>query len=1187
MNFPIVPEYRDDIMHVNPDNEVRGEPFKMAAGVFSRIVIPLKSPFFVKSLRVYNGNREPLTLETDDRKGDYRIYKIMAGLTELTAAPVACMVEFTNQDITSGFFDYDVVGEFSLFDAALMAMIIDSGKDDRPVWWEYLRGKPPAFRPKLHGMSLIYDIVAFKDTISLLDSILAYMDANSRTIAEIKIDHYVLLLKHYLAVYSTELLNNLNRHMGSYNSHGFNKVQSGLSLVDNFATARGNDLLKPHSNMHLTPNGLKTIINSIGFNANELLENGKIAISQFGNSNFIPPSLDGSFEGLGGKIETAGITMENDGSIALLWNRMDGRIDGLYYSVVENPYSNLKLTYTSYRYTHQRLVADDINPDVIANGTGKDVIMVGDTRKQRYYIGVTNGTLDPSKHVYSEINLDAMKVALGNQNANLGSSFGSMNIFLTGDWIYITLATHILDGSVDANNPSLDLRYRYFYRVPVASVRAQINVTAEAVRLTYTDGDGASFANATHWCWGGSEVAYRDPISLQWLFNRYYFKFKVPMITSGYYRSQHSYVEPIPDKPGKFILKMTSAFYILDVNGVGTPTMNFVIDMTYEFDPNTGVMVLLSKTPNAEVLDPQAPPDLNATLFLLNYLDSNQGSVVLDDGSIIAGGGSYQSFPRNVVVMRTSNFRTRYDILRRNWNTEMGLIIQANNIVETLVSPLKSSIMPKSMLLGNGGDAYVAATGENINLSKVYYRQSAGKLAPRANVDNLFYNNVVSRPLSNAVWEVNALPYVGGAYVTTPSAQLDSYGTDLGEFTFCMGCQKQFLNLTGLPGDWPVGSNPEDIMLKTRHANRVEADGTLTFTNNGSILYPAAIVDLLKREVDDVAKMLACPKTFVAVCDPSAGPLTEKYGWLPVLVMINWAEVGTLNRRGTLLSIQPTYSVSGNDRTVTGYTVLDKKHVTWANTAYRLTPTSWDATLGGYTTGTRHGAMRCGFYVNGTSLIGFLDSGVQAVGVGDSLQTFARFNFNRTTQRWADASTILGITGQGGSANHTVVTPDNGVILLLPWSSSTGGAGSLYNGGVNNPLLASVYPEVGWTIFAQAAIKATFQGKSYTIPAGTLDLRDVSTSPGNKTFYIYALLRDGIPQYEVAEDKRLETPFRLWVGKVVTGASQILTIERFNVFVLNGNRVSEIKRGNCIPASSGLANSEGQLPWLRNDELLP
>ena len=145
----------------------------------------------------------------------------------------------------------------------------------------------------------------------------------------------------------------------------------------------------------------------------------------------------------------------------------------------------------------------------------------------------------------------------------------------------------------------------------------------------------------------------------------------------------------------------------------------------------------------------------------------------------------------------------------------------------------------------------------------------------------------------------------------------------------------------------------------------------------------------------------------------------------------------------------------------------------------------------------------------------------------------------------------------------------------------------MFQGATKTVLLGSVYPEVGWTIFFKSEIKAAFNGQPYTLPPGAIDLRDIDPSPANKTFYIYAVLVNGVPTYQISQDKRLESPFQLWVGKVITNNLQILTIERFNVFTVNGNRVSEIKRGNAIPASSGLANTEGQFPWLRSDELLP
>jgi hypothetical protein len=190
---------------------------------------------------------------------------------------------------------------------------------------------------------------------------------------------------------------------------------------------------------------------------------------------------------------------------------------------------------------------------------------------------------------------------------------------------------------------------------------------------------------------------------------------------------------------------------------------------------------------------------------------------------------------------------------------------------------------------------------------------------------------------------------------------------------------------------------------------------------------------------------------------------------------------------------------------------------------------------------------------------------------------------NRSTKRWTS------VDEEGTSTGTPIlcITPDNGISRAHPWNFSTGAAGTIQNGPVNNALVGSVYPETGWIIFFKTDINVVFNGQPAVLPAGTVDLRDIDTSPQNKTFYIYALMRDGVAQYEVTTQKRLESAYQLWVATVKTNASQILTIDRYNVLAMNGHRVSEVKRGNSIPATSGLVNEEGQIPWFYQSEILP
>jgi len=1198
MQTPIVREFRDDILNKNPENQVRQEPFKLEVtpGPEGYVIVPRHSPFFINSLKLYFKNGQEMTDE------HWEIYRIMPGLTNLAAQGVACMIRLKDPSITEGLIDYDVVGEFTLFDTSMMSLVIGSVEDDRPIDWNNLHGKPIVFPPKLHPHSLLWDIVAFQDTIDFLNLLSDFSNSRGVPIVQIKIERYFANFNKYLAMYRKQLQQFIDDHINAYNSHGAKASQVNLGNVDNYATAQTMpELLSGRSDLHLTVQGLKTILELTSFDSDEFLAKDTLPLSQFGNTNFIPPSIDGSFEGLGGQLETAGITMESDGSIVFLENRFDGRVDGLYYSVMQNPFAAdletaLTRSFSAYRYTHQRIESDNARVNRICQGSGDECILIMDNQKNYWYIGLTNGSLDPAKHVLSRIDMSALLADIP-AGAELKYYTRFMNVFLMGNWIYIAFAISPSSGPLvsDAGNIG-DIRHRSLWKVPKASVAAQVPVTAVRQNLTFVDGDGVQRNNEPFWrvCTPVNDPNYPQGYPY---FIKYYHTYVqrhnpaagIDFQTAGFYRSQQTFVTPHPSKANTCIIKFLGAHWTRYISPGLTTAYQDMIEMTYEINADTGVMTLLHQTPRLTLDFTNLPPMDPANMNHMLYSYDAQGAAVLQDGTVISSYAVYQSFPRGIFLYRPRNFKTRGDVISRRWRDQLGTVETIGIQFEAVVSPIKSGVRGRAYMLGNGGDFYVAGYGDPGNRQKFYYRASPGKLAQRSDVTNIFYNDVRCRALSNKVTEVRNHPQTGGAYVTVPSAQLDSYGIDVGDNTFCVGIQKRWLQLDGNSPEWTDPAEDEAIKLVANHTTRIAADGLMEIVPNATITYPAAIVELLKREVDDVAGMLASPKVIVSISDPT-GRLTDKFGWLPVLVHVTWAKPGTTQRRQTFMSITPTYSGTTN-KTVTGFTVLDKIHASYTGYAAGLTPTTWDATPVGSENTTSHGPMRTGYYVNGNEIRGFFDSGILASASGDGCVVAAEFYYpNKGTRRWALPDTYLTITGNSGSGNHRAVAPDLGVVVAIPHASAAGGAATIFRRADNTgytAMLGNVYPEIGWVIFFKEPIKVVFNGKGYTLPNGTIDLRDLDPNPSNKTFYIYAVLNDGVPSYEITTEKRLESPFQVWVGTAVTNNLQILTIERFNVFTINGSRISEIKRGNSIPASSGLVNVEGQIPWLRSNEMLP
>lgn len=1201
MNFPIVREYQDDLLNNNLDNEKRGEPFSVVPGVWSRVIVPRHSPFFVDSLKLYFPNGQPM-----EKDVHYRMYKLMSGLTALTAQKVGCMIELLDVNITDGLIDYDVVGEFSLFDTTMLNLINNAVNDDRPVYWENLRNKPVVFPPKLHTHSVLTDIVAWKDLIEVLDLMVYACQKAGKPLIQIKIEHYFTVYNHYLKVYGDMLKKFLADHKGAYDSHGLTKLQVNLPLVDNFKTAVGSQALENRDDLHLTVSGMKTILDEFGFNTNDYMKDGSLPVATFGNTNFIPPSIDGSFEGLGGQLETAGISMESDGSIVFLWNRFDGRTDGLYYSVIKTPNApalsdKLNMSFSAYRYTHQRIEADNARVNRIAQGSGDECILLCDTRKKFWYVGSTHGSLDPAKHVLSRVDMTPLLADLP-AGADIVYYMRYMNVFLMGNWIFISLGHNPAFGADNTDNGNTgDIRYRSLWRVPLASVEAQLPVTPARLNLTFVDGDGVQWTNAPKWriCTPVNDPNYPQGYPF---FTKYYWNFAQrqgidgDMQTTGLYRSQQTFVAPHPTKPGIYVIKFLGGFWARFVTAGVNNAFQSPLEMTYEINPNTGVMTLLHQTPKGNgTIDlskpvPQDPANMSHMVFAYDA----QGATVLDDGTIVSSYSVYQSFPRGSFLYRPRDVKTKYAAISRLWSTDLGAVQDIGIQFENIISPIKSGVRARGFMLGNGSDFYVANTGKGDNSQLLYNRSAPGKIISRSDVSNLLISDVRSRPLSNAVTVVKGDPRVGGACVTVPSAQLDSFGTDVGENSFCVGVQRDILTLQGMPAEWPVASEGQGVMLVANHTTRINTEGLMEVVPTATIYYPAAIVNQLKLEVDEPGLINSSPKPVVTICDPT-GRLTDRYGWLPVLVHVSWGKPGTPDRHQTLLSIQPTYS-GGINKTVTGFTVLDKIHAIGENYAATLTATDWNVFMQGLENTTSHGPMRCGYHVNGNEIRGYFDSGATASGVGDAVQAMAEFYIpNKTTKRWANPGvtngTFISMYGNSGSGGHRCVAPDLGVVVAIPHNTSAGGAATIFQKSDGSagykPILGSVYPEVGWVIFFKEPIQVVFNGKAYALPNGTVDLRDIDPAPANKTFYIYAILKDGSPIYEIAQEKRLESPWQLWVGTVVTNNLQILTIERFNVFTLNGQRISELKRGSSIPASSGLTNTEGQLPWLRSDELLP
>lgn len=1191
MHFPIVKEYRTDLKGTLPDNEVPGEHFYLAPETKARVVVPVKSPFFVNSLRVTSMNGEPMILDQD-----YRIFQIMAGLTEKCEQEVSCMIEIINPLVTDGLMYYDVVGEFSLFDRSFMNLIIAAVNDDRPVHWDNLHNKPVWFRPKWHTHSILYDIVAFKDVLSLVNNLLAYLKINGRHLISVRMDHVLNLVENYISVFSNMLTEYLNNHEGAYDAHGLTAAQVQLEKVDNFATADEITVLQPRTDLHVTPAGLGSIIENYGFVPENFLLSKELPISQYGNTNFIPPGIDGSYEGLGSRSEAAGICLEGDGSVVFIGNRMDGRVNALYYSVISNYQSpSPTMEFSGFRYNHPKFIADGTTVDVIAQGSGKDLILVGDSIKNRFYIGVTNGTFNPAKHVYCRIDLSQLMAAVtSDPTKKLGDFFKWVSIVKIGDWAYIVFSH--TDGSRDSMEGEKwgnSVTYKYFYRVSISAIRQLNDLTPARVNVTYTDMDGVRWNNASVWRWGTRQTMItpeQQLVTTKFIFN--FNPFDDRQARADY--NQITLAAENPDAPGTYALKFMSYYYAANSDsGKGQYAQ---LEIVYDFNPNTNTMNIIAKSPQPDVnWYSSAPPfdGLQGAWAAFTTANGRATCEVLDDGFVIGSATyTYTSFPQASKIARAAGIFSRYSMISKIWVKNLLTAHGGNPLqpVDFAPPPVESNVNPRPPFPFPNGEAYIATTKENSAVLGTYWKPVTGKYEARPGISNIFIPNVIGRPLSSSIKKLNVSPSQGAATVSMPLAQMNARGIEVGGSAFCTGVQRKYYDRAKIGTAWGDSGGQDDVLLIDTHNIRSDANGTMSLVPMKEILYPASIVARLKDEVEFKDAMNVCPKVFVTITDPS-GYLTGTFGWLPTIVMVTYGETNEFTRHTTLLTIAPVYNTGNPSRwVVTDYEVLDFVHLALPQRATLLTANSWDAWVTGQNID-RDGSfgqapMRTLFYKDGNKLEIFMDPAIQCDVLQDVCGTFGGITYDdvsKEEKKWTNG--YIGVT----QVNQVpkCVTPDNGISDTYTYPSSTGGAAIIADGKVNKPMLASVYPEIGFTLYIKSDQYVVFKGQQYFMARGFLDLRNYDSSPSNKTFYIYAALRNGAAVYEITTAKRYETPEMVWVGTAVTNATQIVTVDRFNVLTMDGHRVSEVKRGNSIPASSGLTNEEGQIPWLRSGEMLP
>lgn len=1166
MNYPIIPSLPFDLNQEFETNKIPNELYVL--GEEQNVIVPRYAPFFIDSLKIRDDKGQPLVKDTD-----YRIFRMMGRLTSLCANGVSCLIEILNPNLKRIYLEYHATGYSSLFDRSMIELINNAANDQRLIKWPNIHNKPVVFRPKFHTHSLIYDTIMYQDTMDLINLWADSLNSASDDYSAVALTTQTNLVRRYIERNSLFVLSALARHKAQANEHGLTKAQIGKDKVDNIVTASLSNAVKGVPNQRLTPAALDQIINRYGNNDSAFLKANVLPISFYGNTSFIPPAIGGSFEGLGSKDEAAAICMESDGNISYLSNHFDGRVDGLYFSIITDYPENPTFGYQSYLYNHPILTAAGVVPNIVGGGSGGEVLLVG--KGNRWFVALTNGTLDPSFHTMVEVDVTGF-----DQGSFLS---GTMSAHLMGDYVYI------IQAHPSGVTPSIGFDAKQFWRIPVASFQGATKITPTKVNLTFMNFDGRQFTNAPKFIW-------TEPVvNANGYYTRLMYKYTKPLEVTGasncIYRTQSVITAPIPSKPGIWIMKFFTQFYLPVTNSGGIYDFANMVELCYEFNPATGVMTIQNYKPTPTI-DAHTVP--NATAIqqqIWNYYGSYIQSVVaaqfssnctmvLDDGNWLTSYTNAAGRTPHALAVTTMGVKNRYAAMAKPFTREAYPNYKFRTYVESITSPLKNSTYACCVTQDPEGEFFSGIGQKSDSDRATFFRKLTGEYAVRDSFQNVNYPGLLSRPLTNSVYETNIPALQPRVGITGDAAFLTAAGyTNLGETNFHAGVQGKFwINPTT---GWNEGTAGDiSVRIPRGYTRVIGADNKYNYTPVGFITYPAAIIQQLFNTLVPAAYRNT-PNYSVCILD-TRHITNAKITSRPVVIQIHYVDVATQMRRAVVATLNPTYNTSNaSNYIVTAVSVIASRDKAVQGGQRDVTPTSWpiDYRL------QSQGCNAIEMYYTGTTI--------------DIVMNTAYYTSHQGNAGCHGSHIVI------NQSNHTIVSgggytqtwEGNGTLGFIPKVGVANKLAPVYSGATAELLQAysdnkvygrvSCYPDPAWSLFFQSEVDVIFNGKKFTMPAGVVDLRSIKANPANSTFYIYVRLTSGVPEYVITEVKTFDTTYNMWIGVAVTNANQILTISRTNVLLLNGARISETKRGGSIPAANGLITDQGQFAWLSPDEIIP
>lgn len=1202
-----IPLYKLDLSAASPFNSVIQESKSRTNVVNNNIFIPPKAPFYQKTFKMYDKAGKLLVEDTD-----YEFYGIMGKLTQFTAKPVGLFVRILKDEILEWKMDYQVVGNFSVITNSILNMLQSIYEDDRFLPWGNIDNKPLWFIPTIHRHDLAYDIFGFSDLVSQLNRVATYIQSTSST-SEFMLQNFQDKLAVYIDGYKSVLTKILDSHINNMNdAHGVNAESIGLGNVANVKTATLAETLDgTRDDLRVTVyNAAKAAEASAGRN-DKLFPSGSLPILRYGSDTFIPPTISGSFEGLGGTSRRCGMVVETDGTLLVMTHRNNGKYRGLYFTRCKN-YLEAEPIYdfTAYMYQHPTATAAGATLDTIVNGSNRYVMVVGDSVKNMWWWCETHGTFNPDRHVLIRITGEWVNEDMSDpgQLSSVSNLWGLCNVVADENYAdYWALIQCYPIETFIQRRPSMAPDYptmgsAAWGSATVRNAGFSINIVGgksgnmKRAKVNFTSPIYPNFADSYFAPWfpkaetiNGKRVVtscsaiydppangvavFRSPL-MYWLGNGNFGEFSFRLEELIWAFSDLYDDSRVNAWRGTFKITRNGTDFIVDVTAGEGLTQLYTIDLR---SPTNGSRQWTEFY--KYVYSPNNPWTLDQA-----------GSAPIAGGYIgYAQGASNVSFPPAYSLMKADYLESASKMLApRISDTDVDVIYNQKIFTETNPVGMGSMFATQRFLSADSNDYTKAGVMAIQNIGKT--PQWFFRLQPFMNAN---YEHIP--PTQNTTFQGVSYQH----YPFTPSGMVCSLGMQ----SF-VGCQLPIAGVNNKDNQKKILGATCDTRLNGErpptNTGTFLGDGLLTYESVTSIvdnviqITPTIVVDLnpvLTRQIVPLFKAAGLTEfnirnswTVHLVLNPTG---TWHAVWLcgsPVIPNLTIGAIVTtiipagtgISKDGYTLYPDVTLTVLSPVKTfVRANEVATNQlnHIVFSNggsnlpfcmatpykgvnngvkdlSAYHVAMCSsarWQSVAGGGTPI----AAQMEISANGTTINQIASIWIQDWGAEQSASC---------TPYYGLGYALNGANVFEGAAVGSQIVSQNGSIM-------NNSMGSVYTGenviGMSNILTPQ------YTVYFQEARGVLIAGKMYDIPATYIDILTLDPSPANKTFYVYLQYSNAQGIYKITQEVLPESSTQSLLGTVICGPTQIDRVIPYNRFTMDGAQVSANREGSAILASSG------------------